>query len=144
MTLAEITDRLRWHAGLGNAPESSGSLSVADCTSGESGSGGGINEAVADVLVELARLNQELNGPAPSESFSSSTDIPRDAAYAVAEMSRMLRESAESTSAGQDESRMSDAAWVIETAWLAVLAGDIDNLQQHVDEERASRGEDHT
>jgi hypothetical protein len=34
---------------------------------------------------------------------------------------------------------MSDAAWAIETSWRAVLAGDIDDLQQHVAEERAAR-----
>jgi hypothetical protein len=55
--------------------------------------------------------------------------IPRQLAYAVAEITRMPREDAAST----------DAAWTVEIAWNAVLAGDIDDLHQHLQHERAAR-----
>jgi hypothetical protein len=54
----------------------------------------------------------------------------------------MLRDAAQSSSAPRARHDRSDAAWSIETAWLAVLAGDIDDLHQHVAAERAMRGPD--
>jgi hypothetical protein len=48
-------------------------------------------------------------------------------AYSVAEVARMLREA----SADRE-------AWQVETGWLAVLAGDIDDVGQHVAEEEAA------
>jgi hypothetical protein len=49
-------------------------------------------------------------------------------AYAVAEVARMLREA--------DADR---EAWQVETGWLAVLAGDVDDVRQHITEEETAR-----
>jgi len=65
----------------------------------------------------------------PSERIAKRSDsVPRTVAYAVAESIRMLRE------AGAVE-RAEDA----ESAWLAVLSGDIDDVTEHVALERRSR-----
>jgi hypothetical protein len=39
----------------------------------------------------------------------------------------------------EERRRAVDAAWSIETAWLGILAGDIDDLEEHVIEERTMR-----
>jgi len=93
-------------------------------------------DAVADFVKELSRLNVELNGEAPSETVDPAPAmIGTNLAYVVAEVARMLRESAETT--GSAVAR--EAAWRVETAWLAVLAGDIDDVEQHVAAEAAAR-----
>ena len=80
----------------------------------------------------LETLNLELNGDVPSEGVGDTPRlIPADAAYAVGEVSRMLR----------DDPETPRAAWLVETAWLAALAGDIDDLRQHVSDEEAGTGE---
>jgi hypothetical protein len=123
----DTTSRLLWHAGITTAPEQAGS-SIADCT-GAAGTSGGLDEALGDLLVTLAQLNRELNGPVPSETANAAHDIPRRVAYAIAEISRMLREDPGTT----------EHAWAVDTAWNAVLAGDIDNLDEHIRHERAAR-----
>jgi hypothetical protein len=92
--------------------------------------------AFADFVSVLSRLNVELNGETPSESAGTGpATISTDVAYAVAEVSRILREKADATSS--PEAR--DGAWRVDTAWLAVLAGDIDNLEQHLADEAEAR-----
>jgi hypothetical protein len=99
-----------------------------------------LDEALADFIAVLGTLNNELNGPVPSGPAgppgARATVVPRDAAYAVAEVTRMLREYGER----QSDAAAVRAAWVVDTAWAAVLAGDIDDLEEHVsDEERARK-----
>jgi hypothetical protein len=132
----ETTSRLRWHAGLDSAAP--GSVpSISDCT-GSQGSADGLGEALADLLATLALLNHELNGATPPESTDSATEIPRELVYAIAEITRLLRD-AYRLGAGQEAAAFADAAWLNETAWAAVLAGDIDDLMEHVELEQAAR-----
>jgi hypothetical protein len=108
---------LLWHAGLqGDAldPES---------VSGATATDQRVSEAATAFLIVLERLNEELNGPRPSERVEAgSGDVPRDVAYAVSEVTRMLR-----------DADANDAAGRVDTAWNAVLAGDIDDLAEHVE-----------
>ena len=110
---------LLWHAGLRDGaldPES---------VSGATATGQGVGEAVAGFLLVLERVNRELNGPSPSGRIGvGSDDVPRDVAYAVSEVTRMLR-----------AAEAQDAAGRVDTAWNAVLAGDIDDLAEHVEGE---------
>jgi hypothetical protein len=77
----------------------------------------------------LQALNHELNGPQPSTQVSGKAEsIPRSAAYAVAEVARMLGDAAHVIH-----------AWEVDTAWLGVLAGDVDDLRRHVTEEHEAR-----
>jgi hypothetical protein len=92
----------------------------------------GRRAAVDDFIATLGRLNRELNGEMPSASTSGvQAMVPASVAYAVAEVARMLREYPDSRN-----------AWRVETAWLAVLAGDIDDVETHVDDEYRTRGLD--
>ena len=88
-----------------------------------------VDIAVGSFVAALQRLNVELNGPTPTGSVADSDRrmLPAQLVYAVTEVSRMLRDE------GQTE-----AAWAVDTAWLAVLAGDIDDVSEHVAEERAT------
>jgi hypothetical protein len=124
----ETTSRLRWHAGLDQTADVPGPL-IVDCT-GTEGTPERLDEALADVLSTLARLNHELNGPVPSASIDGTDHISRLLAYAITEIVRLLREDPVS----------SETAWAVETAWGAVLADDIDDLEQHLRDEGAARG----
>lgn len=64
----------------------------------------------------------------------------RDLVYAIAEIDRMLRSYGVGVSDGARRAQAAKATWRIETAWRAVLAGDIDDLRQHLAEESATRG----
>jgi hypothetical protein len=133
MANAETTLRLRWHAGL-EAGATGSDGSVSDCTSPD-GDPGEIERAVSDVVATLSRLNQELNGPKPSSTITDPGVISTDIAYAVGEISRFLRKYSEVSG----DPRGDEGAWTVDTAWLAVLAGDIDDVQQHVADEARAR-----
>jgi hypothetical protein len=132
----ETKERLRWHAGLGAVVETS-VPSVSDCTGAEGPAG--LYEAAADLLATLARLNHELNGETPSESADFATEIPRDPVYALAVVIRLLRDANDKSPGFSEAGSFADAAGLVETAWAAVLAGDIDDLPQHVSQEQAAR-----
>lgn len=138
MVSRDTTSRLRWHAGLeeGGATEIP---SISSCTWPANTSGQQLDQAVADFLVALATLNRELNGTIPSEGKSAADAIPRDVAYAVAEVTAQLREHADAQDASDQAPASSRAAWQVETAWRAVLAGDIDDIEQHLREEERMR-----
>jgi hypothetical protein len=124
VTTAE--ERIRRHAGLGEPSLASDTVSAAT----SDGNPGDIDSAASDFVAALNDYNRDLNEAVPSSSVKSGSDsVPRDVAYAVGEVTRMLRESGANRS-----------AWRVETAWLAVLAGDIDDLAEHLAEEEAARG----
>jgi hypothetical protein len=110
---------LRWHAGLyGDAldPES-----VSDATA----AGQRVSEGVAVFVSVLDRFNHELNGPRPSESVvAESDDVPRDVAYSASQVTAMLR-----------VADHRDLAERVDTTWNAALAGDIDDLAEHIEQE---------
>jgi hypothetical protein len=133
------TFRLRWHAGLESNKGEQHGFSVSECVGSASRSGEHLGKAVADLLDAMTSLNIELNGTTPSETIGGAGDIPGEVAYAVAEITSLLRQQAPyatGTHAPQDIAR---SAWLVETAWLAVLAGDIDDLCVHLAEEEAMR-----
>ena len=121
------TERLRRHAGL-DGPADGASPTVARITWKQT-SAEELAAAVSDFIDALEALNHELNGAEPSAVTSAKEDaVSREAAYAVAEVARMLRD------AGAERE-----ASAVETGWLAVLAGDIDDVPQHIGEEEAAR-----
>jgi hypothetical protein len=123
----DTTQRLRWHAGLEQAV--AGSLpTISDCTRPASALATRLEDALADFVATLEQLNHELNGDTPSQTITGATEIPRAVAYAISEVARALRDAG-----------AAQGTWTVETAWSAVLAGDIDDLQQHLNEERALR-----
>ena len=84
----------------------------------------------------MSRLNLELNGDLPSERSAEDATVPVAVAYAVSEVCSLLRSYRGPVDAA---GRAADAAWRGETAWNGALAGDIDDIAQHLlDEGRAS------
>ena len=120
MVSAETTRRLLRHAGLAGGE---GSLvpSIAACTRSGSPDADYLADAVADFLTALTSVNHELSEP----------EVPRDVAYAVVQVAAMLREHS------SDFARR--AAWRVDTAWSAVLAGDVDDLHRYLTEEESKR-----
>lgn len=133
---SETTNRLLWHAGLRDVPGPGLSRSIAACTSPTSQLEG-LDEAVADFITAMARLNNELNGAAPSQTRNAGASaIPRTVAYAVSEVSRFLREH---DPGDHHDVRASQAARQVDAAWNAVLAGDIDDIAQYLRDEQRLR-----
>jgi hypothetical protein len=124
-----IEKRIRWHAGLAEEP-AGGGVSIAAWLDAPDRTESGLRRGMSDLLAAMTQLNVELNGAVPSESTAASDAVPRSIAYAIGEITRMLRDVA-----GSDSDHLSEiswAAWSVDTAWLAVLAGDIDDLQGHL------------
>jgi hypothetical protein len=127
MVSAETRDWLRWHAGLGGWK---GSSSPAISEAAQTGDVDSLNAAWDDLIAALAAMNRELNGDRPSEvTGSGDDDVPRQVAYAISEMVRMLKQPT-----ATDPSFVRVAGRV-EIAWNAVLAGDVDDLSEHVTQE---------
>jgi hypothetical protein len=121
-------ERLRWHAGLVD-PKPRAVPSISSSTWPHGKRSADLEGAADDFLDALDSLNRELNGDDPSaEAASKSAVVSRDAAYAVAEVDRMLRE----------HGNARREAWAVETAWLAILAGDVDDLREHLAREEAA------
>ena len=120
------SERIKRHGGIGDG-EAVNPLTVAGATGRRDRAE--IHAATADLVAALADFNYEVNGSTPSMHVSGRQEtVQRDVVYAVAESVRMLREAA-----------AVEQAEDVETAWLAVLAGDIDDVREHVALERRFR-----
>lgn len=128
---ANADSRLSMHAGL--ADPAGEPPSLADTLAASPFSPEDLKLAVEDVLDALSQFNRELNGSVPSRTVGRGSDIPRSTTYSVLEISRLLR-----NCEGKHPS-VADAAWSVDAAWLAVVAGDIDNLRKHLDEEHVTQ-----
>lgn len=86
-----------------------------------------MDAAVADFLDAMRRLNKEMNGEVPSEVVRDGANdpVPRSVAYAISEVARQLGDTALELEARE-----------VLIAWNAVLAGDIDDLDEHLEHER--------
>ena len=65
--------------------------------------------------------------------------LPSTLVYAITEVIRLLRDSQATVAAEIEQRTIGRAAWRAETAWSAVLAGDIDDIQEHLIQEEAAR-----
>jgi hypothetical protein len=122
-----VERRILWHAGFSERPADAAAPSISDCTLPSSSSAEALPLAVSDFIDALEALNVQLNGAVPSETVDGKAhSVPRTVAYSVAEVIRLLREARTDV-------------WGVETAWAAVLAGDIDDLHEHLELEWNSR-----
>jgi hypothetical protein len=120
------SDLIKRHAGIGDSATNN-ARTVSAAT--ERGDADGIDAAAVDLVTALAEFNHELNGPSPSAETGAPSDrVERQVVYAIAESLRMLGE-ADAVQRAED----------VESAWLAVLAGDIDDVAEHVAIERRMR-----
>ena len=94
-----------------------------------------LNASLNDVLRLMQSINVEMNGQVPSESFDSTLQLPRILVYTVQELIRILRQAKYKLNPDTDK-LLPFAAWKLETAWLAVLAGDIDDIFEHITAEQ--------
>jgi len=133
MEKANTTSQLRYHAGL-DQQEKLSSPSLADVLWRKEST----QEALEDVLRILQALNIEMNGEIPSESSNREQHFSRALIYAVSETIRLVRHSANEAPNDALRNDLDKSARRIEMAWSAVLAGDIDNLKNHITEEEAA------
>lgn len=132
---------LRWHAGLAHeGADVHDCLSVAACINSAELSDHDLGTTLADLLAAMVQLNVELNGDVPSESREADDAVPRAVAFAVAEIARLLRRRASPVVIPGLTRAPATGAWLTETAWEAVLAGDIDDLRAHIDDESTMLG----
>jgi hypothetical protein len=118
--------RLLQHAGLVATPDRS--PLVDGCLASGEINGPRFDDALEDLIQTLQRLNTELNGEVPSKTFSNSESVPRPVAYSISEITRTLRGAS-----------LLDTAAIVDIAWNAVLAGDIDDIRIHLEGERLTR-----
>jgi hypothetical protein len=137
MITRDTTHWMRWHAGFEDRETGAHAISVAACLGTPNASADDLGKAVSDLLQAMTRVNVELNGDVPSESTVAGEAVPRAVAYAVAEIDRMLREAVDRAPTLSSEASL--GAWRLETAWLAILAGDVDDLLGHLANEAAMR-----
>jgi hypothetical protein len=124
--------RLRWHAGFDGQPSPRGS-SIFSSTTSQIRSAADFESALSDCLETLSVLNRAQNGDVPSSTIGAVEDhLPRGLVYAMTEIVRMIRDRERRTSDKSEAITLARAAWQIDTAWSAVLAGDIDDLLDHV------------
>lgn len=129
--------RLRWHAGFEQLEEKD-VPSVAKCTYRSGNDVPDVRKACADLMSAMTSLNFEVNGPCPSKDTSTRLSaLPIGLVYAITEILRMLREPHGLPPEDREFCKL--AAWRAETAWSAILAGDIDNIAEHVREEESWR-----
>ena len=135
MVSKKTITRLCWHAGLS---EGGGQdvPSVASTTWPEGHLNPGFRDAMKDCLKVISALNFELNHPGAGVS---DMELPRVVAYAVVTITLMIRDS-QYHSLDQHEAAVLDRfAWRIEAAWAAVLAGDIEDIEEILILEESAR-----
>jgi hypothetical protein len=137
----DLSNRLREHSGLPVAvPQLAGSAFidvVLAIKKGESETA--LGEAVADVIDCLQHLNH-YNQDAQSDRREV---LNLDVVYAISGMTLLAIEvSMALCKTGKSCSKLLSAAWRIGCAWDALLAGDIENIHQHLDYEAAARNVD--
>lgn len=132
MVADETLARLCRHAGL-EGSEVGGIPSVAESAWPLGEASASLERAFDDFIAALNVLNGEMNHDAPMQA------LPRRLVYAVTEVLRLLREGQEKALGENDRRWFALAAWRADTAWTAVLSGDIEDIHAHVKSEEAMR-----
>ena len=132
--------RLRCHAGLEEMSAGDGMPSISSCLPYGAPATSKLEDALSDFVATLGILNHELNGKVPSEHISAGAPLlPSTLVYAITEVIRLLRDNQARAGDENEKRTIGRAAWRAETAWSAVLAGDIDDIQGHLIGEEAAR-----
>ncbi len=125
---------LLWHAGIA---ERQGATVPSIWEATKTGDGEALNAALDDLVAAFVVLNRDLNGDAPSASIGPGRPhVPRSVAVAVSEINQLLRRYP-GTNPG-----VKRGVWVVDAAWDAVLAGDVDDLAEHLSLEEHARAAD--
>lgn len=130
--------RILRHAGLES--ESTGeSPTIATSTWPRGLATSDFRNAVSDCLGALEKLNHELNGEIPTSGSAHLADIPRSLVYSMSEIFRMIRECQESAVDPETEQLFGLELRRLESGWSAVLAGDVDDILWHVEQQESFR-----
>lgn len=136
-TMEEIISNIQWHAGLVSRMSPCNmrplSMVIADASDCEA-----IEQSWFDLLDTLVNLNITLNGEFPSEFESKQDVIPRNLAYSIAELIQTF-DAAIINSPEAISKCVEQVRWRISVCWSAVLAGDIDDIIQHLKWESETR-----
>ena len=108
----EAYDRILWHAGLRALDRREPSV-VAACELDARANG--LGKAVDEVVADLAAMG---------EAFGMSDGIPRELAYAVSEITALLRHFAGTVSSPEASRTALRGAWQVDRAWRSALAGE--------------------
>jgi hypothetical protein len=93
-------------------------------------------------MEDFVTLNREINGDDPeSVEGPKVSEVPRTLAYCMLHLVDKLRSSGKQAQEARDREWLKRAAWRVEAAWEAVLAGDIADLGAHLDLEAAAWGQ---
>jgi len=126
--------RILYHAGLGE-DASANVPSISEVARNN----GPLSTSLNDLLDTLEQLNLEVNGNDPTDIESGQSSFPRQLVYAVHELICELRRAPRKDSQSQSREERNAAAWTLEIAWTAILAGDIENIRQHIQQEEWAR-----
>lgn len=146
MTIEDVRDRLTHHANLPCAISEEESFCFLIWNAKRTRKAVDLSAAFRDIVGCLETLNKLWNGPVPSETPRERilTCVDRRIAYLVSEVMTgaaeyvaMAATSSDTTST--DASSRAMIAYGINCAWSAVLAGDIDDLQEHLRLEMRAR-----
>ncbi|HEY2412555.1 MAG TPA: hypothetical protein VGI40_09950 [Pirellulaceae bacterium] len=138
MVPIDICQRLREHSGLPGTPQLSGGAVFFDIVFAfeKDGTVAGLDEAVVDVVDCLERLNKYYQSVPEGHNRSLQAEV----VYAISHMLLFaLQVSLELSNAGRDSRKLLKAIWQISCVWDAVLAGDIEDIQELLLLESAAR-----
>jgi hypothetical protein len=119
---------LRHHAGLGGPLGNATSL-IDVVTDGSNLDSAALRACMTEIEVALQQMNLSANGPTPSDSVERVAQLPRSAIAAMAAISETLTRAIVEHPEARDI--LAWSAWRTACAWEAVLAGDIDDIQEH-------------
>lgn len=125
---SKLTECLQFHAGLTRFDENSDA--IAACYDWRGQEVRAVGQAVSDLLVVLEQINRELRASRALAPKQSEHVVPLVVAYSMAEILFLLRRGGETSSGSKD------SFITVETAWRAVLDGDIEDISTHVALER--------
>jgi hypothetical protein len=137
----EIANRLKEHSGLSvPAPELEGSTFADKVRAVERGEQpSGLEEAVMDVIECLQRLNQSNQNAPKARGDILSVQV----VYAISGMTLLAFQVARKLCKTEKScTEVLKAGWQIACAWDAVVAGDIEDLHEHLRYEAAGRNLD--
>lgn len=127
-TVLSAAERIRRHAELGQpADETAPTVSAAS----DGGSPAEVEAATADLVDALDSFT-----PNSTAGYARRCRLASPTLFLVVSLTQWLRLPGMLRNSGADHS-----AWAVETAWHAVLAGDVGDVREHVTLEEAARRE---
>lgn len=136
--MTEILSRLNWHAGV-QKEGPAGVPSISECSWLPNKKTASIDAAVSDVVAVLARVNVELNGAKPSTSTEKRSELPRQLVAAIERIRTMLGGAAMRANDPAEAAKFVRMEKRIAAGWDGILAGDIDDLIEYIDQQEWAR-----